>query len=245
MADVGSDSAKKIFAEIEPVAKSLFPEDYYKVDLTGHSRIFLKSFDYLIHHLFVSLTIAIVLILLIGMALFRSVAIIVLSKLPCLIPLVITAGIMGYCGIPFKSSTILIFSIAFGIASDGTIYILTEYRTQLRKLSAANASKAVELAIHETGLSMIYTNVILFFGFAIFIFSGFGGTVALGVLLSITLLVSLATNLILLPCILLSLEKWTATRALMKEPLIEIYDEEEDIDSDKLTIQQTPSDSKD
>jgi predicted RND superfamily exporter protein len=174
------------------------------------------------------------------MILFRSVAIIVLSKLPCLIPLVMTAGIMGYCGIPFKSSTILIFSIAFGIASDGTIYILTEYRSQLRKLSAARASQAVSLAIKETGLSMIYTNVILFFGFAIFIFSGFGGTVALGILLSITLLVSLITNLILLPCILLSLEKWTATRALMKEPLIEIYDEEEDIDSDKLTIQHNP-----
>jgi predicted RND superfamily exporter protein len=238
MADVGSDSAAKIASQIRPVVDSLFPADYYKVDLTGHSLMFLRSFDYLVHHLFVSLSIAILLILLIGMALFRSVAIIVLSKLPCLIPLVMTAGIMGYCGIPFKSSTILIFSIAFGIASDGTIYILTEYRQQLRKLSVANASKAVENAIHETGLSMIYTNVILFFGFAIFIFSGFGGTVALGILLSITLLVSLVTNLVLLPCILLSLEKWTATRALLKEPLIEIYDEEEDIDSDKLTIQQ-------
>ena len=238
MADVGSDSAQAIASKIRPVVDSLFPSDYYKVDLTGHSLMFLRSFDYLVHHLFVSLSIAIVLILLIGMILFRSVAIIVLSKLPCLIPLVMTAGIMGYCGIPFKSSTILIFSIAFGIASDGTIYILTEYRSQLRKLSAARASQAVSLAIKETGLSMIYTNIILFFGFAIFIFSGFGGTVALGILLSITLLVSLITNLVLLPCILLSLEKWTATRALMKEPLIEIYDEEEDIDSGKLTIQQ-------
>lgn len=240
MADVGSDSAEKIAARIRPAVDSLFPADYYKVDLTGHSLMFLRSFDYLVHHLFVSLSIAIVLILFIGMILFRSVAIIVLSKLPCLIPLVMTAGIMGYCGIPFKSSTILIFSIAFGIASDGTIYILTEYRSQLRKLSAARASQAVSLAIKETGLSMIYTNVILFFGFAIFIFSGFGGTVALGILLSITLLVSLITNLILLPCILLSLEKWTATRALMKEPLLEIYDEEEDIDSEKLTIQHNP-----
>lgn len=241
MADVGSDSSKKIVAKIKPVVDSLFPSAYYKVDLTGNSLMFLRSFDYLVHHLFVSLTIAIVLILLIGMILFRSVAIIVLSKLPCLIPLVMTAGIMGFFGIPFKSSTILIFSIAFGIASDGTIYILTEYRQQLRKLSAAQASKAVGLAIQETGLSMIYTNVILFFGFAIFIFSGFGGTVALGILLSITLLVSLATNLILLPCILLSLERRAATKAFMKEPLIEIYDEEEDIDADKLTIQ--PHDS--
>jgi predicted RND superfamily exporter protein len=236
MADVGSDSAALIRNQIQPQVNSIFPSSQYNVQMTGFSLMFLRSFDYMLHHLFVSLLIAIVSILLLGMVLFRSVWIIVLSKLPCLIPLVITAGIMGFLGIPFKSSTILIFSIAFGIASDGTIYILTEYRQQLRRLSPANASQAVSRAIHETGLSMIYTNTILFFGFAIFILSGFGGTVALGILLSITLLVSLATNLILLPCILLSLEKRSATKALLQEPLIEIYDEEEDIDSEKLTI---------
>ncbi|GAB4138407.1 MAG: MMPL family transporter [Bacteroidia bacterium] len=236
MADVGSDSAKALVARIRPQIEALFPQSDYSVDLTGNSLMFLRSFDYMLHHLFVSLLIAIVLILLIGMILFRSVAIIVLSKLPCLIPLVMTAGIMGFVGIPFKSSTILIFSIAFGIASDGTIYILTEYRSQLKKLSSYKASKAVSFAIRETGLSMIYTNVILFFGFAIFILSGFGGTVALGILLSITLLVSLATNLVLLPCILLSLEKRASTKALMKEPLIQIFNEEEDIDAEKLSI---------
>ncbi|MDQ3111177.1 MAG: MMPL family transporter, partial [Bacteroidota bacterium] len=237
MADVGSDSAKRVFAKIVPVVDSLFPKEYFNVDLTGNSRMFLRSFDFMLHHLFVSLIIAIVLILLLGIVLFRSVWIVVLSKLPCLIPLVITAGIMGFLGIPFKSSTILIFSIAFGIASDGTIYILTEYRQQLRKLSPANYSKAVSIALRETGVSMVYTNTILFFGFAIFVLSSFGGTVALGILLSITLIVSLATNLILLPCILLSLEKRTASKAFLKEPMIEIFDEEEDIDSEKLVIQ--------
>jgi predicted RND superfamily exporter protein len=237
MADVGSDSAKRVFAKITPVVDSLFPRKYFKVDLTGNSRMFLRSFDFMLHHLFVSLIIAIVLILLLGIVLFRSVWIVVLSKLPCLIPLVITAGIMGFMGIPFKSSTILIFSIAFGIASDGTIYILTEYRQQLRRLSPANYSKAVSLALRETGVSMVYTNTILFFGFAIFVLSSFGGTVALGILLSITLIVSLATNLILLPCILLSLEKRAASKAFLKEPMIEIFDEEEDIDSEKLVIQ--------
>lgn len=142
---------------------------------------------------------------------------------------------MGFLGIPFKSSTILIFSIAFGIASDGTIYILTEYRNQLRKLSPAQYSSAVTLALKETGVSMIYTNTILF-RFCYFYFSSFGGTVALGILISITLIVSLATNLILLPCILLSLEKRTATKAFLKEPMIEIFDEDEDIDSEKLYI---------
>ncbi len=236
MADVGSDSSGKIKAEILPYVDSLFPKSEFRVDLTGNSLMFLQSFHYMLHHLFVSLLIAIGLILILGMVLFRSVWIIVLSKLPCLIPLIITAGIMGFLGIPFKSSTILIFSIAFGITSDGTIYILTEYRHQLRKLSPANFSKAVSMTIRETGLSMVYTNTILFFGFAIFVLSSFGGTVALGILLSITLIVSLATNLILLPSILLSLEKRAAVKALLMEPLIEIYDEEEDIDSEKLVI---------
>lgn len=253
MADVGSDSMKKLINVIRPRVDTIFNFNReknawvtdslkYDVSLTGFSHIFLKSNGYLFHHLFVSLLIAIALILLIGVALFRSVAIIVLSKLPTLIPLAITAGIMGFLGIPFKPSTILIFSIAFGITSDGTIYILTEYRHQLRK--GIDRSKAISHTVRELGTSMLYTNVILFFGFAIFAASSFGGTEAMGILISITLLVSLITNLLLLPSILLSLEKRMAVKAFMKEPLIEIYDEEEDIDLGKLVIQKANTEEK-
>ncbi len=245
MADVGSDSLNKLMISIKPRVDTIFNFDReanvwvgdstrYDLALTGFSHVFLKSNEYLFHHLFVSLLIAIGLILLIGMVLFRSIAIIVLSKLPCLIPLALTAGIMGFMGIPFKPSTILIFSIAFGIASDGTIYILTEYRNQLRK--GRGRSDAISLTIRELGTSMIYTNVILFFGFAIFAASTFGGTKAMGILISITLLFSLITNLLLMPSILLSLEKRLATKAIMKEPLLQLYDEEEDIDLEELKI---------
>jgi predicted RND superfamily exporter protein len=248
MADIGSDKMKTLVSDIKPRIDSIFnynkdaaawvaDSSKYNVMLTGHSLVFLKSNDYLYHHLFVSLLIAIVLILLIGMILFRSIAIIVLSKLPCLIPLAMTAGIMGFLNIHFKPSTILIFSIAFGIASDGTIYILTEYRNQLRKSKGQSQATAISRTIRELGLSMIYTNIILFFGFIIFAASSFGGTVALGVLISITLLVSLITNLVLLPCILLSLEKWNQNKVLMQDSLIEIIDEEEDIDLEKLEVQ--------
>lgn len=236
MADVGTDSLQKLITEISPRVDSIFNFDReanawvadslkYKVALTGMSHVFLKSNAYLFHHLFVSLLIAIGLILVIGIALFRSVPIIVLSKLPCLIPLAITAGIMGFTEIPFKPSTILIFSIAFSIASDGTIYILTEYRNQLRKLHE-DRSKAISRTVRELGTSMIYTNTILFFGFAIFAASSFGGTVAMGILISITLLVSLATNLLLLPSILLSLEKRMATKDILEKPLIEVDESE-------------------
>lgn len=214
MADVGSVRMKALVKELQPKVDSIFNPKDYNVSFTGHSLVFLKGNDYLFHHLFISLFIAIGLIFLVGVVLFRSILIILLSKIPCLVPLIVTAGIMGYFGIPFKPSTILIFSIAFGLASDGTIYILTEYRLQIKKNSKENA---IENTVKEVGLSMIYTNIILFFGFAIFIVSSFGGTVAMGVLISITLVCSLCTNLLILPAILLSLEKRVNTRKMLED----------------------------
>ena len=207
MADVGSERIKVLMAKIRPKVDSIFSPEKYKVSLTGHSLVFLKSNDYLLGNLYESLLIAILLIAIVGMVLFRSIPIILLSKLPCLIPLALTAGIMGYFGIYFKPTTILIFSITFGIASDGTVYFLTRYRQEIYE-KGLNASQAVTNSIFGTGLSMIYTAVILFCGFSIFSASSFGGTAAMGVMVSITLLVAMCTNLILLPALLLSIAKW-------------------------------------
>lgn len=221
MADIGSKKAKNLVAELKPRIDSILNPKEYNVMLTGHSLMFLKGNDYLLHNLFESLLIEILLITILGLALFRSFRIILLSKIPCLIPLIITAGIMGFLGIRFKPSTILIFSIAFGIASDGTIYFLTKYRQELKR-SDIQAAKAISIAIKETGLSMVYTAVILFFGFAIFAASSFGGTAAMGLLISITLLVSMGTNLVLLPAILLSIDKRKSKKEMRLKPLIEI-----------------------
>ncbi|MEI7584180.1 MMPL family transporter [Runella sp.] len=206
MADVGSERIKDLIKQIRPKVDSIFSPAEYKVSLTGHSLVFLKSNDYLLGNLYESLLIAIGLIAIVGMVLFRSIPIILLSKLPCLIPLALTAGIMGYFDIYFKPTTILIFSITFGIASDGTVYFLTRYRQEIYQ-TGRTASEAITQAIFGTGLSMMYTAVILFCGFAIFAASSFGGTAAMGVMVSITLLVAMCTNLILLPALLLSISK--------------------------------------
>ena len=224
MADVGSEKIKVITKELKPVIDSIFDPKEYNVSMTGHSLVFLKSNDYLLENLLESLIIEIVLIALVGMLLFRSIRIIILSKLPCLIPLIITAGIMGFLDIRFKPSTILIFSIAFGISSDGTIYFLTKYRQELKK-KGGDAFLAISEAIHDTGLSMIYTSVILFFGFSIFSVSSFGGTAALGILISLTLIMSLITNLVLLPAILLSIANKKRNKEMMNQTsLIELED---------------------
>ncbi len=220
VADVGSKKMKELMKELRPKIDSIFDPKEYKVSTTGHSLVFLKNNDYLLSNLLESLLIEIILIAIVGIALFRSVRIIVLSKIPCLIPLIITAGIMGFLDIRFKPSTILIFSIAFGISSDGTIYFLTKYRQELKKMKGA--AEAISAAIHDTGLSMVYTSIILFCGFAIFAASSFGGTVALGVLVSLTLLMSMFTNLILLPAILLSIHTKKTKKEITEAPLIDI-----------------------
>ncbi|MDF2449390.1 MAG: hypothetical protein K0R26_1894 [Bacteroidota bacterium] len=223
VADIGSKKMKELMAVLRPKIDSIFSPSEYKVSMTGHSLVFLKNNDYLLSNLLESLVIEIILIAIVGIALFRSVRIIILSKLPCLIPLVITAGIMGFLDIRFKPSTILIFSIAFGISSDGTIYFLTKYRQELKKKNTG-AAEAISAAIKDTGLSMVYTSIILFSGFSIFAASSFGGTVALGVLVSITLLISMFTNIILLPAILLSIHRKSIKKEIIEEPLIDIED---------------------
>jgi predicted RND superfamily exporter protein len=233
MADIGSIKIKALVQELKPQIDSIFPPAEYNVILTGHSLVFLKSNDYLLKNLYESLTIEIILETLVALLLFRSLRIIILSKLPVLIPLVITAGIMGFMHINFKPSTILIFSIAFGISSDGTIYFLTRYRQEL-KTKGRTVAQAISITIRETGLSMIYTNSILFSGFAIFAASSFGGTVAMGVLVSLTLLIAMCTNLILLPSILLSIDKRISKKQMLEEPIIDIQADSTEISPDTV-----------
>ncbi|MBL7888190.1 MAG: MMPL family transporter [Bacteroidia bacterium] len=226
MADVGSVRIKELVNELKPKIDSIFPASEYDLKLTGHSLVFLKSNDYLLKNLYESLAIEIILETLVALLLFRSLRIIILSKIPVLIPLVITAGVMGFMGINFKPTTILIFSIAFGISSDGTIYFLTRYRQEL-KVPGRTVPQAISNTIRETGLSMIYTTIILFSGFAIFAASSFGGTVAMGILVSLTLLIAMCTNLVLLPAILLSINNRKMKKEVLQQPIIDISEEQE------------------
>ena len=152
---------------------------------------------------------------------------IVISLVPNLLPLIITAGIMGFIGVPIKPSTILIFSIAFGISVDDTIHFLAKYRQELVQ-NNWQIKKSVYAALKETGVSMFYTSIVLFFGFSVFMISNYGGTKALGGLVSTTLLFAMLANLVLLPCLLLSLERNIANNRVLKQPKIDILPKDVD-----------------
>ena len=230
MKDMGTDRMKRVEENLIDKVDTVFPPEAYDTIITGKALVFQKGTSYLINNLIISLSLAIILIALFMAWMFRSYKMILVSLVPNLLPLLITAGLMGYIGVPIKPSTILVFSIAFGISVDDTIHFLAKYRQEL----IANdwkIRKSVYEALRETGVSMFYTSIVLFFGFSTFTISSFGGTVALGALVSATLLFAMLANLLLLPSMLLSFERSFSNKDTIKKPAIPIFtkvpDEEE------------------
>lgn len=227
MKDVGTEKMEEIENDLLPQIKRIFPEDRYNVSLTGKALLFQKGTNYLVRNLIISLGLAILLIAGLMAWMFRSFRMIIISLVPNLLPLLVTAGVMGFLGVPIKPSTILVFSIAFGISVDDTIHFLAKYRQEL-KANNWKIKRSVYAALRETGVSMFYTSIVLFFGFSVFMISSFGGTVALGGLVSATLLFAMLANLLLLPSLLLSLERSIANKKVLKEPAMKIIETEED-----------------
>ncbi len=243
IADIGSKEIKTLInKKIRPKAEEIFDSEDTEVIITGASLLFTKGNEFLIENLLGSLLLAFCLIAVIMAMLFGSFRMILISLVPNLIPLIVTAGIMGFVGIPLKPSTAIIFSIVFGISVDDSIHFLAKYRQEL-KLNKAFVPLAISKSLRETGASMIYTSIILFFGFIIFAGSSFGGTMYLGILTSLTLLIAMFTNLTVLPALLMAFDNG---KGLVKKQELEIFhliehydefyqeDEDEEIDLNKL-----------
>lgn len=234
IADISTSKMDSIFSNLLPAINKIFNPEKYDITITGATIVFLNGTKFLLKNLVMSLLLVIVLISIFMAWMFNSFRMVVVSIVPNLIPLLLTAAIMGYFGIALKPSTILVFSIAFGISVDDTIHFLAKYRQELI-VNNWNMRRSVFSALNETGVSMFYTSVVLFFGFFIFVASDFGGTIALGLLVSITLLIAMLANLLLLPALLLSLERVINYEAF-QEPLLDTFDEEEDIELDDLKV---------
>ena len=206
MQDVTSARVNAIKKDIVPKIAKIFESKKNTVDVTGPSIMYARATELLIDNLFSSIVFAIVVIAAFIAYSFKSAKMVLIALIPNIIPLLLTAGVMGYFDIPLKISTLLTFSIAFGITVDNTIHFLDRYKHEL-KIHNGNINVSVAKTLNATGISIFYTSLVLFFGFFIFTSSSFGGTVALGFLISLTLLTGMLCNIIILPATLLTLEK--------------------------------------
>ena len=242
MANIGTKDIDRIQKSLKPKVDSIFNPAKYNVIITGTSVVFLKGTNFLIRNLWESILLAVIVIAMLLAFLFTSWRMILISLVPNLIPQLMTAALMGFAGIPIKPSTILIFSIALGISVDNSIQYLSRYRLQL-KHSHGDIPSSVISALKETGYSMIYSSTVLFFGFGIFVLSSFGGTQALGFLISFTLLVAGLLNMFILPSLLLTLDQWSTTKSF-KKPILELYEDDDDIQLEELPLEQKASEDE-
>ena len=242
MADIGTLEMEALMADLQPRIDSIFPPERFNLTITGTSIVFLEGTNYLVKNLAISMTLAILVIALVMATLFRSARMVGIALIPNLLPLLFTAGVMGWTGIPIKPSTILVFSVAFGISVDDTIHFLAKYRQELQS-NGWNIRAAVLAAVKETGVSMMYTSIVLFFGFMMFALSEFDGTRSLGLLVSVTLLVAMFTNLMLLPSLLMSFAQYVTTQTF-SEPFFDLLDEEDILALDDLQVQKGMSPGK-
>ncbi|MEZ4826090.1 MAG: MMPL family transporter [Bacteroidia bacterium] len=196
---------EKLVDSVRKDVDAIFDPEKYDVAITGTTQIFIKANDALIQNLLQSLVIAFLVIALMMGMLFRSLRMVAISLLPNVLPLIMVAGIMGFAGIALKPSTALVFGVAFGIAVDDSIHFLARYR--LARRLGDTVSDAISNSFHDTGVSMIYTSVILFIGFVCFTASDFGGTQSLGLLTSLTLAIALFSNLLFLPSLLATFDR--------------------------------------
>jgi len=231
MRDDNGDKMPLIEAEIRKEANLVFPPDQYNVTITGKALVFQKGTGYLLDNLLSSLVFAFFLTAVLIGFMFRSFKMILVSIIPNLLPLLLTAAIMGFMDIPLKPSTILVFGIAFGLSVDDTVRFLAQYREELKK-NNWKIRKSVYATFNDAGLSMFYTSIVLFFGFSVFMLSSFGGTIALGGLVSVTLFFGMMSNLMLLPALVLTLNKTLANEQDFAEPMIDIIEpSDEEIES--------------
>ncbi len=221
MKDIGTEEMAKVERKLKTRINQIFPSDRFEVKLTGKALVFQKGTTYLVENLIESLIFAILLIAGLMAYMFRSWKMIFASVVTNILPLCITSGLMGYFGIPLKPSTILVFSIAFGISVDNAIQFMAKYRHDLIR-NNGKINKSVVSALHETGVSTFYTSIVLIFGFAIFTLSSFSGTIALGGLISVTLTFAMFANLLVLPALVLTTEKWSRKSDLIEEPALKI-----------------------
>ena len=206
MKDIGSKQLPILIDSFNKKGLEIFDTSKYKITFTGSSITFLEGSSFIINGLKESIFYAFLLIAVCMLYLFKSIRILLCSLIPNIIPLIITAGAMGWVGIALKPSTVLVFSVALGIVIDVTIRFLVNYKQELNNYNN-NVKATLVQTIQHTGISIIYTSLVLITGFVIFCFSSFGGTQALGWLTSLTLVVGTVTNLVLLPVLMMSVMK--------------------------------------
>ncbi|MDB9725666.1 MMPL family transporter [Salibacteraceae bacterium] len=199
--DVGGKQMRILNQQFDEYLATQVNQDLFEFRVTGMPFLVDKTNEFLANNIVYSLTIAFIIIALIMGILFQSFRMIIIAVLPNLLPLLVIAGFMGIAGINIKISTSIIFAIAFGIAVDDTIHFMSKLRIELNK--GKSIVYALKRTYLSTGKAIIVTSLILCSGFLILVASAITSTFYIGLLVSLTLLFAVLSDLFFLPVLIL------------------------------------------
>ena len=193
--DAGSYRVTQIRDSLSTYLQTKFPDS--EITMTGSTILSADLNGKIVSSLFKSIGLAFVLISAIMAFLFKNVRMVFISLIPNVLPLIMVAGIMGFTGIDIKSSTAVIFTIAFGIAVDDSIHYMARLRVEMKR--GLTLDEALNIATRKTGKAIIVTSLILLAGFGTLLTSVFSSTVYMGLLVCLTVFGALLADLVLLP----------------------------------------------
>lgn len=205
VSDWGSAEAERKNDALMAFVNEKIDTSRLEVQVVGVAEMVDRSHKVVTANMLTGLLMALGLVGLLMGLLFRSFKMVLLSLIPNIFPLLMILGIIGFLGISLNMATAVIFTIAFGIAVDDTIHFIARLKLELDK------GKSLPLAIRRTFLStgkaIIITSMIISSGFLVLITSDFKGTIMTGALVSVTLIMAVLADLVLLPLLLLRFGK--------------------------------------
>ena len=198
--DIGADRIKSFGAELDLWIAENIDENIIQIKRTGTGVIVDKNSEYIRNSLLQGLGLAIVIVSILMVFLFRNLKMLIISLIPNILPLLFAGGLCGFLGIELEAGVSITFAIIFGIAVDDTIHFLSKYK--LARDKGMNMEEALEITFTETGKAIILTSIILFFGFLVMLFSIHPPSVTVGLLISVTLFTALIADLLLIPILI-------------------------------------------
>ncbi len=172
--------------------------------LTGTMALLTGQQIYTAEGMLSSFLVALAVITLFFIVLFRSLRYGLLSIIPSVVPIVLAAAVAGYLGVFLDQSAVVVFAMTMGLAVDDAIHVMSRYLTF--KQSGASTKTAIRHAMNESGRAVLFTSIVLVFGFSVLCFGSFTTVVNVGLFGSIIMLLALIGDLIFLPAILFLLD---------------------------------------
>ena len=199
MPSLGTRNSVAFMKAVEPQLRERFPTPPggIKTQINGIDILLSDVIEALGVQLYIGFAFAALVITLVMSFVYNSWRVGLASMMPNILPVISGIGILGLIGLKIDIDALFMVSIALGIAVDDTIHFLTRYK--LERTAGLDKDEAIRLSLHETGVGIVRTSIILVMGFGVFLFSPYLTFKYVGLILPTTMLMAVIADMLVIP----------------------------------------------